>query len=96
MLGVLTIIEDVPLVYILLPGYLIACALTLVASEDYVCVAWDRYVLQGRARILLLAETFRSAGVTTGPVTGTLTMRFVLLTSAPAGRALTSNQFRLF
>lgn len=40
-MGVLTIIYNIPLVYFLLPGYLVASTLTLFASEDYVSVAWD-------------------------------------------------------
>ncbi len=39
--GVAKIIWDIPLMYLLLPPYLIVLALTLVSSEDYVNIGWD-------------------------------------------------------
>ena len=40
-LGLLKLIFDLPLVYMILPGYLLALALTMVSSEEFVNVAWD-------------------------------------------------------
>jgi hypothetical protein len=40
-LGLLKLIFDLPLVYMILPGYLLALALTVVSSEEFVNVAWD-------------------------------------------------------
>jgi hypothetical protein len=40
-LGVLKVIYDVGLVYLLVPGYCLALALTAVSSEEFVNVAWD-------------------------------------------------------
>lgn len=41
MLGVVKIVFEVPLAWLLLPAYGIALLLTLFASEEYVCLAWD-------------------------------------------------------
>ncbi len=41
MLGVLKIIFAIPLAHLLIPGYLLAAALTVVSSEEFVNVAWD-------------------------------------------------------
>ena len=40
-LGLLKLIFDLPLVYMILAGYLLALALTVVSSEEFVSVAWD-------------------------------------------------------
>ena len=40
-LGLLKLIFDLPLVYMILAGYLLALALTVVSSEEFVNVAWD-------------------------------------------------------
>jgi hypothetical protein len=40
-LGVLKLIFDLPLVALILPGYLLAFALTWFSSEEFVNVAWD-------------------------------------------------------
>ncbi len=40
-IGVLKIIVDLPLIYILAPTYIVLLILTQVAREDYVCIAWD-------------------------------------------------------
>eukprot|EP00283_Hemiselmis_rufescens_P017774 CAMPEP_0173465358 /NCGR_PEP_ID=MMETSP1357-20121228/71485_1 /TAXON_ID=77926 /ORGANISM="Hemiselmis rufescens, Strain PCC563" /LENGTH=563 /DNA_ID=CAMNT_0014433335 /DNA_START=38 /DNA_END=1726 /DNA_ORIENTATION=- len=40
-LGLLKIIWGIPLMYLLVPGYAIALALTVPSQEVYVCVAWD-------------------------------------------------------
>jgi len=40
-LGLLKLIFDLPLVYMILPGYLLALVLTMVSSEEFVNVAWD-------------------------------------------------------
>lgn len=39
--GVLKIIYDIPIGWLLLPGYLLAVMLTLISSEEFVNVAWD-------------------------------------------------------
>jgi hypothetical protein len=41
LLGVLKIVFDLPLAWLLLPAYGLALLLTLVASEEYVNLAWD-------------------------------------------------------
>jgi len=40
-LGVLKIVYDIPIVYLIMPGYLIAILLTLLSTEEFVNVAWD-------------------------------------------------------
>ncbi len=40
-LGVLKIIYDIPVVYLIVPGYLVAIVLTLFSTEEFVNVAWD-------------------------------------------------------
>ncbi len=40
-LGVLKIVFDLPIVWLLVPGYLTALVLTLFSTEEYVNVAWD-------------------------------------------------------
>ena len=39
--GVLKIVFDIPLVWLVLPGYGLAVILTTISSEEYVNVAWD-------------------------------------------------------
>ncbi|MCB1692259.1 MAG: DUF1538 domain-containing protein [Pseudomonadales bacterium] len=39
--GVAKIIFDIPIAWLLIPGYLVAGALTVVSSEEYVNIAWD-------------------------------------------------------
>jgi hypothetical protein len=39
--GVMRLIYMVKLIYILIPAYSVALALTTISSEEYVCVAWD-------------------------------------------------------
>lgn len=41
LLGVLKIVFQLPLAWLLLPAYGVALLLTLFASEEYVCLAWD-------------------------------------------------------
>lgn len=43
--GVLKIIYDIPVVYLIVPGYLVAIVLTIFSTEEFVNVAWDRRVL---------------------------------------------------
>jgi hypothetical protein len=40
-LGVLKIIFEIPIAYLLLPGYVIGIVLTAFSSEEFVNVAWD-------------------------------------------------------
>jgi len=40
-LGVLKIVYDIPVAYLIVPGYAIAIALTFFSSEEFVNVAWD-------------------------------------------------------
>ena len=40
-LGVLKIIFEIPISYLLLPGYVIGIVLTAFSSEEFVNVAWD-------------------------------------------------------
>lgn len=39
--GVLKIVFDIPIAYLLIPGYLIAAILTYLSSEEFVNIAWD-------------------------------------------------------
>ena len=39
--GVLKIVYDIPIVYLIVPGYLIAVVLTIFSTEEFVNVAWD-------------------------------------------------------
>lgn len=45
LLGLILIIFQLPLIYFLLGGYTIACGLTVFANQDFVSIAWDRYVI---------------------------------------------------
>ncbi len=40
-LGVLKIIFEIPIAYLLLPGYALGIVLTVFSSEEFVNVAWD-------------------------------------------------------
>ena len=40
-LGVAKIIFNIPIAYLLIPGYLIAIVLTVLSNEEYVNIAWD-------------------------------------------------------
>ncbi len=40
-LGVAKIVFDIPIAYLLVPGYLLAIALTVFSSEEFVNIAWD-------------------------------------------------------
>ncbi len=40
-LGVAKIIFDIPIAYLLIPGYLVAIVLTVLSNEEYVNIAWD-------------------------------------------------------
>ncbi len=39
--GVLKIVYDIPIVYLIVPGYLIAAVLTVFSTEEFANVAWD-------------------------------------------------------
>lgn len=41
MLGVTKIVFDIPITYLLVPGYLVAMVLTYFCSEEFVNIAWD-------------------------------------------------------
>ncbi|MCP5011441.1 MAG: DUF1538 domain-containing protein, partial [Aestuariibacter sp.] len=40
-LGVLKIVYDIPVAFLIIPGYLVAVILTIFSSEEFVNVAWD-------------------------------------------------------
>ena len=40
-LGILKIVYDIPLTYLVVPGYLIAVVLTRISTEEFVNIAWD-------------------------------------------------------
>ena len=40
-LGVVKIVYDIPVAYLIIPGYLLAIALTVLSTEEFVNVAWD-------------------------------------------------------
>ncbi|MFP4162415.1 MAG: DUF1538 domain-containing protein [Chitinispirillaceae bacterium] len=39
--GIVKIVWDIPLIYLLIPPYILVLALTLISSEDYVNIGWD-------------------------------------------------------
>ena len=40
-LGILKIVYNIPIFYLIIPGYLVAIVLTIFSSEEFVNVAWD-------------------------------------------------------
>lgn len=40
-LGVLKIVYDIPVAFLIIPGYLVAVTLTIFSSEEFVNIAWD-------------------------------------------------------
>ena len=40
-IGVLKILYNIPVAYLIIPGYFIAVVLTWISSEEYVNIAWD-------------------------------------------------------
>jgi hypothetical protein len=40
-IGVLKIIFDIPIAYLLLPGYVLGLTLTVLSTEEFVNIAWD-------------------------------------------------------
>jgi hypothetical protein len=40
-LGVLKIVYDIPVAFLIIPGYLVAVVLTIFSSEEFVNIAWD-------------------------------------------------------
>eukprot|EP01095_Lingulamoeba_sp_RSL-Kostka_P013375 TRINITY_DN552_c0_g4_i1.p1 TRINITY_DN552_c0_g4~~TRINITY_DN552_c0_g4_i1.p1 ORF type:complete len:205 (-),score=69.78 TRINITY_DN552_c0_g4_i1:90-704(-) len=68
-LGVVKVILDLPLIYFLLPLYVFAAALTLVSSEDYVCVAYDSAgVTTGPITVPLILALGVAIGNTVGSI----------------------------
>lgn len=39
--GIFKIVYDIPIAYLIIPGYLLGVALTMISSEEFVNVAWD-------------------------------------------------------
>lgn len=70
-IGVLKIVFDVPLLYILLPGYAIALALTYFSSEEFTNIAWDSAgVTTGPVTVPLVLAMGLGFGQTVGVVEG--------------------------
>jgi hypothetical protein len=84
-LGLLKLIFDLPLLYMVLPGYLIALALTVVSSEEFVNVAWDSAgVTTGPITVPLVLAMGLGFGNATHAVEG-----FGILTMASIGPIIT-------
>jgi hypothetical protein len=91
-IGLLKLIFDVPLVYMILPGYAIALALTLVSSEEFVNVAWDSAgVTTGPITVPLVLAMGLGFGNATNAVEG-----FGILSMASIGPIVTVMLFGLW
>jgi hypothetical protein len=84
-LGLLKLIFDLPLLYMVLPGYIVALALTVVSSEEFVNVAWDSAgVTTGPVTVPLVLAMGLGFGKATHAVEG-----FGILTMASIGPIIT-------
>ncbi len=79
--GVIKIIFDLPLAWILIPAYLVALALTIFATEEFVNVAWDSAgVTTGPVTVPLVLAMGLGLGEAVGVVEG-----FGILSMASVG-----------
>jgi hypothetical protein len=85
MIGVVKVIYDIGLVYLLVPGYGLAMALTAMSSEEFVNVAWDSAgVTTGPVTVPLVLSLGLSFGGAVKVVEG-----FGILTMASVGPIVT-------
>jgi hypothetical protein len=91
-LGLLKLIYDLPLVYLILPGYGVALALTVVSSEEFVNVAWDSAgVTTGPITVPLVLAMGLGFGNATSAIEG-----FGILSMASIGPIITVMLFGLW
>ena len=70
-LGVAKIIFDIPIAYLLVPGYILAIVLTILSTEEFVNVAWDSAgVTTGPVTVPLVLAMGLGFGNTLGAVEG--------------------------
>jgi len=70
-LGVAKIVFDLALAWLLVPGYALALAMTLLSSEEYVNLAWDSAgVTTGRVTVPLVLALGLGLGRTVGVAEG--------------------------
>ena len=70
-IGVAKIVFEIPIAYLLVPGYLIAIVLTYFSSEEFVNVAWDSAgVTTGPVTVPLVLAMGLGFGNTLGSVEG--------------------------
>ena len=83
--GLVKLIFDLPLIWLILPGYLVAVVLTVFSSEEFVNVAWDSAgVTTGPITVPLVLAMGLGFGNATNAVEG-----FGILTMASIGPVIT-------
>ncbi len=83
-LGILKIIFSIPIIYLLLPGYLLAVIMTALSTEEYVNIAWDSAgVTTGPVTVPLVLSMGIGFGNAVGAVEG-----FGILSMASIGPIL--------
>jgi hypothetical protein len=84
-IGLTKLIFDLPLIWLIIPGYLFAAILTLLSSEEFVNVAWDSAgVTTGPITVPLVLAMGLGFGNATGAVEG-----FGILSMASIGPIIT-------
>jgi hypothetical protein len=83
--GLAKLIFDLPLIWLIIPGYLVAAILTVLSSEEFVNVAWDSAgVTTGPITVPLVLAMGLGFGNATGAVEG-----FGILSMASIGPIIT-------
>jgi hypothetical protein len=84
-IGLVKLIFDLPLIWLILPGYLVAVVLTVFSTEEFVNVAWDSAgVTTGPITVPLVLAMGLGFGNATNAVEG-----FGILTMASIGPVIT-------
>jgi hypothetical protein len=84
-IGLVKLIFDLPLIWLILPGYLVAVGLTVFSTEEFVNVAWDSAgVTTGPITVPLVLAMGLGFGNATNAVEG-----FGILTMASIGPVIT-------
>lgn len=90
--GILKIVFDIPLAYLIVPGYLIAVILTYISTEEFVNIAWDSAgVTTGPVTVPLVLAMGLGFGDAVGAIEG-----FGILSMASIGpiiSVLTTGQY---
>ncbi|MDH3689601.1 MAG: DUF1538 domain-containing protein [Gammaproteobacteria bacterium] len=90
--GIIKIIFDIPLIYILIPPYLVLMVLTLLSSEKFVNIAWDSAgVTTGPITVPLVIAMGLSVGDSVGIIDG-----FGIISLASVGPILSVLTLGLF